>query len=35
MVADIGIAREIDEAGGDRRTETGVTLGTPYLAKTK
>jgi tetratricopeptide (TPR) repeat protein len=29
VVADFGIARAIDAAGGDRLTETGVTLGTP------
>jgi len=29
VVADFGIARAIDEAGGERFTETGVALGTP------
>jgi len=29
VVADFGIARAIDQAGGERLTETGVTLGTP------
>jgi serine/threonine protein kinase len=29
VVADFGIARAIDAAGGERLTETGVTLGTP------
>ena len=29
VVADFGIARAIDAAGGTRLTETGVTLGTP------
>jgi serine/threonine-protein kinase len=29
VVADFGIARAVDAAGGDRLTETGVTLGTP------
>ena len=29
VVADFGIARAIDRAGGTRLTETGVTLGTP------
>jgi serine/threonine protein kinase/dipeptidyl aminopeptidase/acylaminoacyl peptidase len=29
VVADFGIARAVDVAGGDRLTETGVTLGTP------
>jgi TolB-like protein/tetratricopeptide (TPR) repeat protein len=29
VVADFGIARAIDAAGGDRLTETGVSLGTP------
>ena len=29
VVADFGIARAIDVAGGDRLTETGVALGTP------
>ena len=29
VVADFGIARAIDEAAGERLTETGVTLGTP------
>jgi TolB-like protein len=29
VVADFGIARAIDQAGGDRLTETGVALGTP------
>jgi serine/threonine-protein kinase len=29
VVADFGIARAIDAAGGEKLTETGVTLGTP------
>jgi serine/threonine-protein kinase len=29
VVADFGIARAVDVAGGDRLTETGVALGTP------
>jgi TolB-like protein/tRNA A-37 threonylcarbamoyl transferase component Bud32/Flp pilus assembly protein TadD len=29
VVADFGIARAIDQAGGDRLTDTGVTLGSP------
>jgi len=29
VVADFGIARAIDVAGGDRLTETGIALGTP------
>ena len=29
MVADFGIAQAIDAAGGERLTETGLTLGTP------
>ncbi len=29
VVADFGIARAIDQAGGERLTETGVTVGTP------
>ena len=29
LVADFGIARAIDRAGGDRLTETGIALGTP------
>jgi len=29
VVADFGIARAVDSAGGDRLTETGVSLGTP------
>jgi eukaryotic-like serine/threonine-protein kinase len=29
VVADFGIARAIDNAGGDRLTETGVIIGTP------
>ncbi|MEJ2187774.1 MAG: serine/threonine-protein kinase [Gemmatimonadota bacterium] len=29
VVADFGIARAVEAAGGDRLTETGVTLGTP------
>jgi TolB-like protein len=29
VVADFGIARAVDAAGGERLTETGVTLGTP------
>jgi TolB-like protein len=29
VVADFGIARAVDHAGGDRLTETGMTLGTP------
>ena len=29
VVADFGIARAIDQAGGERLTETGVTLGPP------
>jgi serine/threonine protein kinase len=29
VVADFGIARAIDAAGGDRLTETGVAMGTP------
>jgi eukaryotic-like serine/threonine-protein kinase len=29
VVADFGIARAVDAAGGNRLTETGVTLGTP------
>jgi TolB-like protein len=29
VIADFGIARAISEAGGDRLTETGITLGTP------
>jgi TolB-like protein/Flp pilus assembly protein TadD len=29
VVADFGIARAIDQAGGTRLTETGLTLGTP------
>jgi serine/threonine-protein kinase len=29
VVADFGIARAIDQAGGERLTETGVALGTP------
>jgi serine/threonine-protein kinase len=29
VVTDFGIARAIDQAGGERLTETGVTLGTP------
>jgi len=29
IVADFGIARALDEAGGDRLTETGLSLGTP------
>jgi serine/threonine-protein kinase len=30
MVADFGIARALDVAGGDRLTETGLALGTPH-----
>ena len=30
MVADFGIARALDAAGGDRLTETGLALGTPH-----
>jgi len=29
VVADFGIAKAIDQAGGERLTETGLTLGTP------
>ena len=29
VVADFGIARAIDQAGGEKLTETGMTLGTP------
>lgn len=29
VVADFGIARAIDEAGGDKLTETGLAIGTP------
>jgi serine/threonine-protein kinase len=29
VVADFGIARAVDAAGGDRLTETGMTIGTP------
>ncbi|HZN97731.1 MAG TPA: serine/threonine-protein kinase, partial [Gemmatimonadales bacterium] len=29
MVADFGIARAVDKAGGERLTETGIALGTP------
>jgi serine/threonine protein kinase/Tfp pilus assembly protein PilF len=29
VVADFGIARAIDQAGGDRLTETGLAIGTP------
>jgi serine/threonine-protein kinase len=29
VVADFGIARAVDHAGGDRLTETGMSLGTP------
>jgi serine/threonine protein kinase/tetratricopeptide (TPR) repeat protein len=29
MVADFGIARALDQAGGERLTETGLALGTP------
>jgi serine/threonine-protein kinase len=29
VVADFGIARAVDAAGGDRLTETGLTIGTP------
>jgi tRNA A-37 threonylcarbamoyl transferase component Bud32/TolB-like protein len=29
LVADFGIARALDKAGGDRLTETGLALGTP------
>jgi eukaryotic-like serine/threonine-protein kinase len=30
MVADFGIARALDSAGGEKLTETGLALGTPY-----
>jgi serine/threonine-protein kinase len=30
LVADFGIAKALDAAGGDRLTETGLSLGTPY-----
>src|SRR4030095_10574975 len=30
LVADFGIAKALDAAGGERRTEPGLALGTPY-----
>ena len=30
MVADFGIAKALDSAGGEKLTETGLALGTPY-----
>ena len=30
MVADFGIARALNTAGGEKLTETGLALGTPY-----
>jgi serine/threonine-protein kinase len=30
VVADFGIARAVDAAGGDRLTETGLAVGTPF-----
>ncbi len=30
LVADFGIARAVDEAGGQKLTETGMAIGTPY-----